>query len=119
MASTASAASWVVNVLVAGTASSAPAAVTKATSATWASGEPPPLVMARVRAPQSRAQASVSTISSVAPDWDSATASTPDRSIRVWYSVAIDGEASVASIPACACSRYDPYTAALSEVPGR
>ncbi len=108
MASTASAASWVVNVLVAGTASSAPAAVTKATSATWVSGEPPSLVMARVRAPQSRAQASVSTISSVAPDCDSATASTPDSSTRLWYSVAIDGEASVASIPACAWSRYDP-----------
>jgi hypothetical protein len=40
-------------------------------------------VIARVRAPQSRAQASVSTISSVWPDWESATASTPDRSRRL------------------------------------
>ena len=105
MASTASAASWVVNVLVAGTACSGPASVTRARSATPASAEPAPLVMASVRAPQSRAQASVSTISSVCPDWDSATASTPDRSSRLRYSVAMDGEPSVASIPACAWSR--------------
>jgi hypothetical protein len=56
--------------------------------------------MAMVRAPQSSAQASVSMISSVCPDWDSATASTPDRSSRRWYSVAIDGDPSVASRPA-------------------
>jgi hypothetical protein len=82
-ASTASAASCVVNVFVAGTARSAPASVRNATSAPSASGEPAPLVIARVRAPQSRAQAIVSTISSVWPDWDSATASTPERSSRL------------------------------------
>src|SRR5580693_5149207 len=50
---TASAASWVVNVLVAGTACSTPAAVTNATSAASASGDDaPPLVIASVRAPQ-------------------------------------------------------------------
>ena len=80
MASTASAASCVVNVFVAGTARSVPARVTNATSAVSASGEPSPLVIASVAAPQSRAHASVSTISSVCPDWDSATASTPPRS---------------------------------------
>ena len=58
------------------------------------------LVIASVPRPQSRAQARVSTISSVRPDWDSATASTPDRSTRLRYAVAIDGEASVASRPA-------------------
>ena len=83
MASTASAASCVVNVLVAGTARSTPARVTSATSAASASGDPAPFVMASVRAPPSRAQASVATISSVWPDWDSATASTPDRSTRL------------------------------------
>ena len=78
----ASAASWVVKVLVAGTACSVPAWVTNATSASCASGDPAPLVTARVRAPQSLAQARVSTISSVRPDCDMATASTPDRSTR-------------------------------------
>ena len=61
-----------------------PGRVTSASSATSASGEPARFVMASVRAPQFRAQASVSTISSVRPDWDSATASTPDRSARLW-----------------------------------
>ena len=96
----ASVASAVVNVLVAGTARSTPASVTRATSAASASGEPAPLVIARVRAPQSAAQASVSTISSVRPDCDSATASTPDRSSRLRYAVATDGDARVASRPA-------------------
>ncbi len=82
MPSTARAASWVVNVLVAGTARSIPASVTNATSACAASGESAPLVTASVRAPQSAAQAMVCTISSVRPDCDRATASTPDRSSR-------------------------------------
>ena len=95
-----------VNVLVAGTARSGPAWVTNATSAAWASGESsPPLVIASVRAPQSCAHASESTISSVRPDWDSATASTPDRSTRLLYVVAIDGRASVVSSPAWAWIR--------------
>ena len=71
-------------VFVAGTARSAPAAVTRDSSAVCASGEAAELVTASVRAPQSAAQASVSTISSVRPDCDSATASTPDRSSRLW-----------------------------------
>jgi len=79
--------------------------VTNVTSAASATGEPAPLVIASVRAPQSLAQASVSTISSVRPDWDSATASTPDKSTRLRYVVAIDGEARVASRPAYAWIR--------------
>ena len=79
-ARTAIAASWVVYVLVAGTASSLPAWVTRATSATSVSGDPATLVTATVRAPPWRAQSSVVTISSVAPDCDTATASTPRRS---------------------------------------
>src|SRR5438034_933679 len=70
MPSTASAANCVVNVLVAGTARSVPARVINATSAASDSGEPPRLVIAMVRAPQSRAHISVLTISSVCPACD-------------------------------------------------
>ena len=68
------------NVLVAGTASSSPARVTSARSAREASGESPSFVTATVRAPHERAQSWVATISSVRPDCDTATASTPERS---------------------------------------
>ena len=68
--------------LVAGTARSGPASVTSASSAAAASGLPPSLVIATVRRAAVGAQASVSTISSVRPDCDSATASTPSRSSR-------------------------------------
>ncbi|MBB3728241.1 hypothetical protein FHR33_004101 [Nonomuraea dietziae] len=67
--------------MVAGTAFSSPARVTSARSAAWASGlSSPPLVMPTVLAPHSLAQVSVSTISSVLPDWEIATARTPSRS---------------------------------------
>lgn len=86
---------------MAGTAFSSPATVHSATSAACASGlSGPPLVMPTVAAPQSRAQASVSTISSVRPDWEIATASTPSRSSLRRYVVATDGAASAASRPA-------------------
>jgi hypothetical protein len=75
------AASWVVKVLVAGTATSRPAWVTRARSATSVRGEPSTLVTPTVLAPASRAHSRVVTISSVAPDWDTATASTPRRSM--------------------------------------
>ena len=79
--------------------------MTSATCAASASGEPSPLVTATVRAPQLAAQSSVSTISSVRPDWLIATASTPDRSRFFLYVVATEGEASVASRPAWVWTR--------------
>jgi hypothetical protein len=83
-ASTAIAASWVVKVLVAGTATSVPASVTRDRSATSVRGDPSTLVTPTVLAPQSLAHSRVATISSVAPDCDTATASTPRRSMLAW-----------------------------------
>jgi hypothetical protein len=68
--------------LVAGTATSGPACVTRATSAASASGEAATLVTATVAAPHARAHSWVSTISAVAPDCETETTSESDRSSR-------------------------------------
>ena len=71
MAATASI--WAVTVLVAGTASSGPASVSRLRSHTWVSGLPGSLAMPMTTAPACRMDAAVSTTSGVAPDWLSAT----------------------------------------------
>ena len=68
--------------MVAGTATSGPARVTSATSAASASGDPSTLVTPTVAAPQARAHSWVSTISAVAPDWDTETTTVSERSSR-------------------------------------
>ena len=68
---------------MAGTATSGPACVTSARSAAATSGESATFATATVAAPQSRAQAWVATISSVAPDWETLTTSASERSSRV------------------------------------
>ena len=73
-ASRAKAASWAVNVLVAGTARSSPAPRGITASAASASGEPGSLVTATPAAPAPRTVCSTSTISGVWPDWLTATA---------------------------------------------
>ena len=81
------------------------ARVTRAMSASAAKGDSAPLVMPMVRAPQSAAQRIVSRISLVPPDWEIATARTPDRSTRAPLTVAMDGALRVARYPVCACSK--------------
>ena len=71
MAATASI--WAVTVLVAGTARSGPASVSRARSHTCVSGLPGSLAMPMTTAPARRMDAAVSTTSGVAPDWLSAT----------------------------------------------
>ena len=65
---------WAVTVLVAGTASSGPASVSRVRSHTPVSGLAASLVMPTTTAPARRMCAAVSTTSGVAPDWLSATA---------------------------------------------
>jgi hypothetical protein len=65
--------SWAVTVLVAGTATSCPASVSRLRSQTWVSGLPGSLAMVMTVAPARRIRSAVSTISGVAPDWLSAT----------------------------------------------
>jgi len=105
MPSSARASRHVVWLLVAGTARSTPAAVTKARSTALASGLSASLVTATVRAPHDRAQVATSVISSVRPDWEHSTTNDPASSCRTWYSVAIDGAPMVAGSPATISTR--------------
>ena len=98
---------------MAGTASSAPACVTSGEVGDLdASGEPPSLVTATVRAPAARAQASgLDDLLASRPDCDTATASTPVQVERgASYAVAIDGDARVASRPAADRAEVLPVT---------
>ena len=70
----------VVNVLVAATDRSSPAAVTRACAATRASGEPASFVSAAVSAPRPAANSSAATISGVSPDCETPSTSARERS---------------------------------------
>ncbi len=76
----ASTASWVVTVLVAGTARSGPASVDSSRSTAPASGLRGSLLMPSTTAPAARAAWQVVMISGVAPDWLSATTRYPRQS---------------------------------------
>ena len=78
------AANWAVTVLVAGIASSGPAAVSSSRPTASASGLCVSLLMPRTRAPASRMSRQVLTISGVAPDWLSATTRYPRQSTVAW-----------------------------------
>ena len=110
------AASWVVNVLVAATPISSPARVYSTPSASRASELPTMLLMANTRVPSVRTRRVAASVSAVSPDWDMGTASRPD-SATGWRCRSSEAISASADRRAHSSTRYFPTSEACHEVP--